>query len=153
MTPSEGKPSSQKKIRYLPSRYSPIITGCIAGLFAASVLYSKSFPAWVPIILSQYPVIFFGSFIVLCGVLGYIWALADDWDPESRKHQKPKLLNSILTGIICGVFGAAVLYSKALPKWVPSILSESPALFFGLFVGICGLLGYIWTLPDNQTPR
>ncbi len=56
---------------------STVFTGVVIGFLGASVLYSKHFPSWVPLVFSDYPILFFGMFMVICGSLGYIWAIVD----------------------------------------------------------------------------
>ncbi len=70
--------SSEKKIsKREPKPISTVFTGAIIGFLAAAVLYSKNFPSWVPLIFSSYPIVFFGMFIAVCGLLGYVYALAE----------------------------------------------------------------------------
>ncbi len=139
-------------IRLIPCRFTPILVGLIVGLFTAAVFFDKVFPSWVPIIFSKYPVLFFGLFMIICGFLGYLWALAEDHTPQDTPDPRTKaqVLNSVFTGMVCGLFGATVLYDKTQPDWVPKFLVSHPVVFFGLFIIVCGSLGYIWTLPDEE---
>ncbi len=50
-------------------------------------------------------------------------------------------------GLLTGFLAASVVYS-ALPAFVPSAISESPLVFFGLLMAICATLGYFWMLCD-----
>lgn len=144
--------NQSQSIGIIPSRFSPILGGLAAGLFAAAVLFQRDFPTWVPVIFSEYPILFFMLFIVPFGCIGYIWALADDSFPEKPVQRTPGyVLNTIITGMICGLFGAAVLYDKDPSPWVPDYLTAHPFLFFSLFILVCGILGYIWTLPDASS--
>jgi len=61
-----------------------------------------------------------------------------------------KKITSTFTGSMIGFLAAAVLYSKHLPAWVPHVLVASPVLFFGLFVLICGGVGYIWSVTEGD---
>lgn len=54
-----------------------ILTGLFSGFLAASVLYTKYMPSWVPVFLSEYPVIFFAIFTSLGGLISYIWCTTD----------------------------------------------------------------------------
>ena len=55
---------------------------------------------------------------------------------------------TIFTGMVIGFLGAAVLYQKKFPDWVPNIFEGNPILFFSFFVIICGILGHIWSITD-----
>jgi hypothetical protein len=55
---------------------------------------------------------------------------------------------SVFTGMVVGFLGAAVLYQKQFPGWVPQIFHGNPLLFFSVFVVICGVLGHLWTVTD-----
>jgi len=66
------------------------------------------------------------------------------------EHDKNIKFNfgTTFTGMVIGFLGAAVLYQKSLPDWVPFFLTDNPIAFFSLFIVICGILGYIWALTD-----
>ena len=51
--------------------------------------------------------------------------------------------------MVIGFLGAAVLYQKHFPSWVPSIFDGNPILFFSAFVITCGVLGYIWSIVEE----
>ena len=55
-----------------------ILTSGLIGFLGAAVLYRKNFPTWMPIVFNEYPWVFFAMFIVICGILGYIWSIVDD---------------------------------------------------------------------------
>ncbi len=57
-------------------------TGMVIGFLSAAVLYQKKFPDWVPGIFSGRPTLFFLTFIVVCGIVGYLWAKADELEDE-----------------------------------------------------------------------
>jgi len=65
-----------------------------------------------------------------------------------ERKKFPINIGSIFTGMVAGFLGAAVLYQKHFPDWVPSIFHGQPAIFFGVFIVVCGVLGYIWSMPD-----
>jgi hypothetical protein len=68
---------------------------------------------------------------------------------ESKPYSKLNI-GTILTGGFVGFIGAAVLYRKRFPTWVPSIFEGNPVLFFTLFIVICAILGYVWALPEED---
>jgi hypothetical protein len=69
---------------------------------------------------------------------------------EITSKSPPKInFGTILTGGLIGFLGAAVLYRKHFPTWVPSIFVGSPLAFFSLFIIVCGILGYIWSITED----
>lgn len=75
----------------------------------------------------------------------------NDKSPEKTGKKEAYSFNvgTILTGSLVGFLGAAVLYRKNFPKWVPLIFSDNPVLFFTVFILICGFMGYVYSLPDE----
>lgn len=124
-------------------------TGAVIGFLAASVLYSKNLPAWVPGFFAKTPFHFFGLFVLICAVLGYIWADTPSPISAEKKRRLP-LFNVIFSGAFIGFLIAAVLYSKFLPGWVPLAFLTTPALFFAL-ASIFGILvSLFWNRYNPQ---
>ncbi|MBN1355321.1 hypothetical protein JXA40_03515 [bacterium] len=67
---------------------------------------------------------------------------------QDRKRHGPLNFGSIFIGMLTGFLGAAVLYQKHFPDWVPQMFHGNPILFFSLFTLVCGVLGYIWAITD-----
>jgi hypothetical protein len=76
---------------------------------------------------------------------------AADNNSKIRRNGVSKKITSTFTGSMIGFLAAAVLYSKHLPVWVPHLLVVSPLLFFGVFIVICGGVGYIWSVTEVET--
>ena len=50
-----------------------VMTFMFIGFLAASVLYQKYMPSWVPLLFTEYPVFFFLLFVITGGVVGFFW--------------------------------------------------------------------------------
>jgi len=128
------------------------LIGILIGFLAASILYSQYLPAWVPSALTNSPLLFFGLFILICGLLGFNWGITETQDNEPvEKTDKKKIpINSMLTFSFTGFLVAAVLYRKYMPYWVPIWFNEYPALFFVCFALSGAVIGYFWAFEENN---
>ncbi|MCD4653852.1 hypothetical protein K8T06_07935 [bacterium] len=134
-----------------PKPFTTTFFGLIIGFLSASILYSQYLPRWVPSRLAESPVLFFGTFMLVCGVLGFNWGFTDSPESCSRiKIDKRKFpLNFILSRMFTGFLVAAVLYRKFMPSWVPVQFTEYPVLFFVMFTFLGAVIGYIWSRTEN----
>ncbi|HPQ41428.1 MAG TPA: hypothetical protein PLV45_13725 [bacterium] len=125
------------------------LIGAFIGFLAASVLYSRYLPQWVPGILATHPVLFYAVFICVCFLLGLNWGYTDLPDPrESGSTKRSFPLNRILTGLFSGFLLAAVLYTKYMPSWVPVFVMEYPWIFFIFLTVLGGLVSFFWSRTE-----
>lgn len=124
-----------------------VLAGIVIGFLAAAVLY-KAASEWTPDFLESSPVVFFGFFMIVCGLLGFIHAVVPDTGDYQKRDGRNSWMSSILTGALIGFLAAAVLYGN-LPSWVPPLLSENPWVFFGLMTLMCAAGGYLYMKGDE----
>lgn len=123
------------------------LTGALIGFLSAAVIYSN-LPSWVPQVFSRHPVLFFSIFIVICIILGYIWAITDIQGLSETKKRVP-MMNAIFSGAFTGFLLTAVFYSKYCPTWFPILFSVYPAFVFAAFTLIGAGIGFLWHRSAN----
>lgn len=134
---------------------SATLIGIVIGFIAASVLYSPYMPPWVPGILAKSPAVFYGLFILITGIAGYIWGTTGSpVDDRSRKDQQTQKIpiNTIITFMFIGFLLSVVLFSKNMPSWTPLFIMEFPVVFYALFTVVGGVVGYFWAITETQDP-
>ena len=68
---AQHKSTSEDGRRRFP--LNTVMTFMFVGFLMASVLYQKYMPSWVPLVFTEYPVVFFLLFVITGGVVGFFW--------------------------------------------------------------------------------
>ncbi len=123
--------------------------GMIIGFLAAAVLY-KAAPDWTPDFLESSPIVFFGFFTIVCGILGWVHAIVPDTPEAPVASGRHPHLGSLFSGALIGFLAAAALYGH-LPAWLPSVIRESPWVFFSVMMILCAAAGFAYAKAD-ETP-
>ncbi|GEM_PF-4512825 len=124
-----------------------VFGGMIIGFLAAAVLY-KAAPDWTPDFLESSPIVFFGFFIIVCGILGWIHAVVPDASPVSHSSGRHPHLGSLFSGALIGFLASAALYGH-LPTWIPIVIRESPWVFFTGMMMLCAVAGFAYAKADE----
>ena len=137
---------STKMLR-LKSVVGSVLGGMIIGFLAAAVLY-KAAPDWTPDFLESSPIVFFGFFVIVCGILGWIHAVVPDAPQTSSSSGRHPRLGSLFSGALIGFLASAALYGH-LPIWVPAAIRESPWIFFSGMMILCAAAGFAYAKADE----